>query len=1415
MRLRLTVQRHGLPPARVLWTLAAVRPPYSAAGPEPTVAQLLEQVNEIIPLESEDWGLEDYAVEVEGFECLHFSETSKVLKEDDEVCIRPLSTSDLRCRRISGRDQISSDGRHLTDGVAFGRPLLRRPTRPAIHIPPRKRRRLTYDEDHEDEEEEDLEANSQFVVRSGVGDDSSSLSRSDGSEGSVEASDGDEDLHDELNDIRHDLSRSPSPAGGAKAQPLHTISKCRPRKAQGLGITAPSLLVDEHGEPYPETYYNPLLDMFADDDSVGRAASPEHIRSSGPDPASKHYRRYRPAVASRTSSTGSGDTSGVNVRRVRTQSPGTDTPATAGLESSDDSEDDDFEPSDNITMWEDESNKENATPDSQADTDVDEAAELVAKIDSSFSSGSDSDSDETSSSGSSSSGSPSVDSEGEHAPSTKIEYASTKIEYASRDEETSSSGSSSSDNTSSGSEDEQPPKPSITPHQALNALNRKEKISSETSDGHDGLQRLREPVPPGAGRKGTQKRNQRRRDHKKLLRLQRSGELASNATVADLRALEELRRQNLLQAISFGGVDVEDDLALNQVSTAVGSRSATSPGSSAVERSYDVSADTEKSASGSFEKTLVDASASEPSTTLATVSSGDRNKQPTVPEVQASPEDWQHLTRATLSPLINEDTTVAAKPRMRLDIDSSRRLLFGALGHRTPKSKEDEAKLQEKIRKDAHTPRKPPPQTAQDDNELGANNLAQPDEIVRWQDRIELSAVECCHDGIELSTPPFPFVQRWDPQQQRGYGAGQTASLQKSKKRKRNNRKYEESFEPLGDNPAPYAEPPASTEREAQLDGDAKDGNDVIVSNDEITGNDNLYAANDQLSRETEESSGDVHGKPDPSEDLPPIPEDLDACPDLKKAAACSPGMVIAFKQLDMSVKTNWQPIRSEYRTALINNVFDDGTLSLTMALRDQSHREEAYDPDTGERLYTKFEMPGYDESEYGYNHGVLELAFLELIDPKLIQAPTKTDCLDIHGSSLSALPTGLGDVEESVQQATIDNLSLAASENVAQQVSKDLRDPQEDVEATEQVRREIQDLIKDAGWRSSIQSNESAQHGVQEDAFVDQDHAMDFEMNETHQDFETPRSTPFQGPLSPRFDGFSSSPLAEPHQVEDQVKYPILREASSERSNEATDDPDRTMADTSSQADLEAMKAIREDFEKDLNRPATPKDVDAQADSFDLFGSPVTTSLAVPRDKGTSPPANTDLYRNTIPDSQPPPSNPTTTFVSSLQHNHKQQFNTSSDNDDLPDLSTVFSSFNSQRASSINNNNTVKSEHHSSSSDEAFISTLPSHKPNKKSTKNDKPPSSSAPARTSNIHTAKSSRSTSHTSNNKAKPKSTKPTTTLPRSNKYEAAPRSSQDWIGTQVVDLTLSIDPIDFSMEENIIPSQKIKDESDIDC
>lgn len=86
------MQRHSLPPVQLLWTIAPygpIRPPYADAGASFTISQLLEQISEIIPLESEDWGLEDYAVEVGGFECLHFSEISHILKEDDIVWYVP------------------------------------------------------------------------------------------------------------------------------------------------------------------------------------------------------------------------------------------------------------------------------------------------------------------------------------------------------------------------------------------------------------------------------------------------------------------------------------------------------------------------------------------------------------------------------------------------------------------------------------------------------------------------------------------------------------------------------------------------------------------------------------------------------------------------------------------------------------------------------------------------------------------------------------------------------------------------------------------------------------------------------------------------------------------------------------------------------------------------------------------------------------------------------------------------------------------------------------------------------------------------------------------------------------------------------------------------------------------------------
>jgi hypothetical protein len=71
--------------------------------------------------------------------------------------IRPLDTGDRRKRRLSGRYQISRDGKRLIDGIAFGRPRLKTPRdRPPVDIPPLKRPRIAFesdaDDDHEDEE---------------------------------------------------------------------------------------------------------------------------------------------------------------------------------------------------------------------------------------------------------------------------------------------------------------------------------------------------------------------------------------------------------------------------------------------------------------------------------------------------------------------------------------------------------------------------------------------------------------------------------------------------------------------------------------------------------------------------------------------------------------------------------------------------------------------------------------------------------------------------------------------------------------------------------------------------------------------------------------------------------------------------------------------------------------------------------------------------------------------------------------------------------------------------------------------------------------------------------------------------------------------------------------------------------------
>ncbi|KAE9986901.1 hypothetical protein EG328_004343 [Venturia inaequalis] len=141
MRIRLCVRRNGLPDANLLWPAVE-----QVNGSKQKIADLLTAVNETMPLESLDWTLEDYVVEIAGFECLHWQFLGHVLKEEDQVTIRPMEQVEVRARQLSGRHQISSAGFHLVDGVPFGTRPLRPLSRPSVAIPPRKRRRISTDE---------------------------------------------------------------------------------------------------------------------------------------------------------------------------------------------------------------------------------------------------------------------------------------------------------------------------------------------------------------------------------------------------------------------------------------------------------------------------------------------------------------------------------------------------------------------------------------------------------------------------------------------------------------------------------------------------------------------------------------------------------------------------------------------------------------------------------------------------------------------------------------------------------------------------------------------------------------------------------------------------------------------------------------------------------------------------------------------------------------------------------------------------------------------------------------------------------------------------------------------------------------------------------------------------------------------
>lgn len=407
--------------------------------------------------------------------------------------------------------------------------------------------------------------------------------------------------------------------------------------------------------------------------------------------------------------------------------------------------------------------------------------------------------------------------------------------------------------------------------------------------------------------------------------------------------------------------------------------------------------------------------------------------------------------------------------RSKIDLESSRRMLFGSLGVRTPKTKEDETETREKLMKGFRPIKEPRFQGLAEANEL--LQVDGSEENGNWEDRIVLKAVECCYEGIELNTPPFPFVQRWDPQQQGGYKGYEGSRSRKTKKRKRNNSKF---YEPVFSHEGRYGQVFEYDQARSVVEDPKEKDATISAEKQQLSIEDrgidvHRVEANTKSTRESDASAKDSPVGTN-GEDLPLLSEDMSTYVSLTVELSLL-GAIIAFKQLDMSERTNWQPRVSEYRTATVDHLMDNGTLRMTLARRDRPQTQISYDQRTGERIYSKFEMPGLDEEE-ACEDGVIELSFAELIEPKLIRpASTESETTDqpddqqcsMRGGNLTS--ENHAGIVEAVDPSPISpNLSNAK----LPVVSTDINHTDS---GREGIRKEIFSIIREAGWRSSIGS--------------------------------------------------------------------------------------------------------------------------------------------------------------------------------------------------------------------------------------------------------------------------------------------------------------------------------------------------------
>ncbi|KAK4032128.1 hypothetical protein C8A01DRAFT_51014 [Parachaetomium inaequale] len=1051
LRLRLVVRRHALPEVRVVFAVQL--------DTDPTIASLLEQVNNIIPLESNDWGLEDYAVELRdssghGFDCLHFQQVSVILKNDEEVFIRPLDTGDRRRRRLSGRDQITTDGKHLIDGVAFGRPLLKTPrNRPAVDIPPLKRRRITYEDEEGEHEEprllltehgEDERAGRRVRIRAGFDD-----AQGDGSDGDEEDGDDDfmddetdegedndfggSDLEDELRDLQADNERSqdegskeaealgetaqPSEPGRATRLDLETLDKISALRSAfpTVQFDACETALAQHGGNAESAYFRlrtqhqPLMSldaMLADlNPPAPKAAATEDDAADESEAESlasmvKHYDQHgfpSGSILAGTAAAQMADAmrkSGHSVKPPVHTKFDDDDEVRAGQSPSRSSSDEEENASESGSESDNDSGPEVA---SSKMPKAPGGASLVDRVESPTSDDSDSESESEADNESDSS------SEAETSDSDDSD-GGTDLSNATSDGDGGNSDLDSDDSSVSSDESD-----------------------LDSSSDHDSDDSMVEAAAKSLAAS------------KEALRLATSMQsLAPQDT-----SVQGPQPESMRQGVKNRSAETQQPVPPGQGKSATQKRNARRRAARAAQNA---AARGEQSDAGGLDvlpaqetQDFVESIAAKKAALLQSLGTFVRH-------AEGSTGDGKD--------------DASTPPRAPAAVNS---------GLNTPDEPVDDGSKGASLQQ-------------QSEPRVGASPALQ-DDSEAWRDKISYRAVECCQDGIELSEPPFPFVQRWDPQQQYFHG-DKNKRGGRSKRKQRN----QEDFLDQGSR--------SSTKRRKHggdswgYDAD-HDNEESWGNHDDTSGFDETVLNYDEEEGQEQEEQTPAQNVDDDEDDLPPLPADVSTLPVLNSGEALK-GMILTWKQWLLSRATNWQPQVSSL-TGVVVDVFDDNSIEVHLAKRDRNfdRNEKVYDDD-GNRVYDKFELPGMDdEGDDAAEQGYRTLDLADMIEPRILQPAaqavgttflpkqpsdpkpaardaTQSDRPKSSDDRVSATPDEAGVERNGVdsQQMDIDTQcgggqSMVSETPVAQEPF--------DTSISEDRRHEISQLMNDAGFRKDV----------------------------------------------------------------------------------------------------------------------------------------------------------------------------------------------------------------------------------------------------------------------------------------------------------------------------------------------------------